>query len=84
MFFGYNSVTLQTDIGHGHVRDFMEKKRFCFILYSKFRQKLSEGESSQRAPRLVVYPLPARDYRYPIKAWEWTVYFGKGVWRCLE
>lgn len=38
LFFGYNSVTLQTDIGHGHVRDFMEKKRFCFILYSKFRQ----------------------------------------------
>ena len=44
LFFGYNSVTLQTDIGHGHVRDIMEKKRFCFILYSKFRQKIYPKE----------------------------------------
>lgn len=69
-------LNFATDIRHGGVRDIVGKKRFCFVLYMKFAKKISEGESSQKAPRLVVYPLPAREYRYSIKAWEWTVYFG--------
>ena len=28
--------------------DIICKKRFCFILYSKFRQKLSEGEEQSK------------------------------------
>lgn len=34
MFFGYNSVTLQTDIGHGRVRDIYGKE--AFLLYPLF------------------------------------------------
>ena len=33
---------------------------------------------------LVAYPLPDKGLRYSIKAWEWTVYFDNGVWRCLR
>lgn len=59
------------------------KEAFLLFPLSEIRQNFPEGESSHKTPRLVVYPLPAREYRYSIKAWEWTVYFRKGVWRCL-
>ncbi len=61
----------------------IEKEAFLLCPLSEIRQNFPEGESRHKTPRLVVYPLPTREYRYSIKAWEWTVCFWKGVWRCL-
>ncbi len=47
------------------------------------RQKFCRRIDS-KTPMLVAYPLPDKGLRYSIKAWEWTVYFDNGVWRCLR
>ena len=73
-----NRTPATAGILHLHI-----KEAFLLCPLSEIRQNFPEGESSHKTPRLVAYPLPAREYRYSIKAWEWTVYFRKGVWRCL-
>ena len=60
------------------------EKRFCFILDSKIAKKQRRRISSQKTLMLVVYPLPGKGLSISDMAWERTVYFFNGVWRCLE
>ena len=56
---------------------------FCFILLRKSPISKHEGSEQPKTLMLVVYPLPDKGYRYPIRRGSGLFIYLLGVWRCL-
>ena len=58
-------------------------KAFLLILLSKIAKFLKVERRAVKTLMLVAYPPPVKGSVYGM-AWEWTVIFDLGVWRCLD
>ncbi len=73
---GFGSIRLQIH--------YIMKSVFCFFLNSKIA-KLEKGrKSSHKDAHACRISAPRQGVSISDKAWERTVYYLLGVWRCLE